>query len=74
MDMGQEKRKPKGRFRWGDTPAWGEADGVTHDQRASTFHHSGVAHRVNPPASHCLGQEASGSPGPIPGLQSELPP
>lgn len=47
MAVGQEKGKAKGRFRLADTPAWGEADGVTHDQQAYTFHHPGVAHCAN---------------------------
>lgn len=42
--------------------------GVTHDTQASTFHHPGVAHCVNP-APHRLAQETSGCPGPIPRLQ-----
>lgn len=73
MAVGQEKGKAKGRFRLADTPAWGEADEVTHDQQAYTFHHPGSL-TVRTPAPCRLGQEASGCPGQIPGLQSQFSP
>lgn len=59
----KKKAKPMAGSGWMTHPC-----GVTHDTQASTFHHPGVTHCVNP-APRRLAQEASGCPGPIPRLR-----